>query len=244
MNNLILCEGKTDAILLGYYLMRACGWESTRSVGKNKPSFKGLMRNQYTHWYKKGDDFLLIFAVGGKDNFGNILNEYIVPILNYPIEDSFQKIALISDKDNENTDDALKIHEKLFNDINISAISEQWTSARFHTSFGEERELLTLSVIIPADKQGALETVLIDALCEDMYNKVIVEKCIAFVDTIKLDADKYISTDRLVLKAYLSVIFAVMSPEKIFDFIGELLCEVPWEKSQTLRKCFGELWVI
>jgi hypothetical protein len=26
MNSIILCEGKTDAILLGYYLMRVCGY--------------------------------------------------------------------------------------------------------------------------------------------------------------------------------------------------------------------------
>ena len=30
MNRLILCEGKTDAILLGYYLMKTDGWELER----------------------------------------------------------------------------------------------------------------------------------------------------------------------------------------------------------------------
>ena len=30
MNRLILCEGKTDAILLGYYLMKTNGWELER----------------------------------------------------------------------------------------------------------------------------------------------------------------------------------------------------------------------
>ena len=31
MNRLILCEGKTDAILLGYYLMKTDGWELERT---------------------------------------------------------------------------------------------------------------------------------------------------------------------------------------------------------------------
>ncbi len=26
MNRLILCEGKTDAVLLSYYLEKTCGW--------------------------------------------------------------------------------------------------------------------------------------------------------------------------------------------------------------------------
>ena len=30
MNNLILCEGETDAILLSYYLQRTRGWSFTK----------------------------------------------------------------------------------------------------------------------------------------------------------------------------------------------------------------------
>lgn len=138
----------------------------------------------------------------------------------------------------------MAIHKKLFNDIGVNSISDRWTNAQFLNSFGEVRELQTLSIVVPTDKQGALESVLIDALCENEYNKVIVEKCTEFVDTIKPDADKYISTDRLTLKTYLSVVFAVMFPEKVFDFIQELLHEVPWEKSKTLKECFGELQVL
>lgn len=49
MNNLILCEGKTDAILLGYYLIRTFGWEATRNTPRDKDSFKRLKQNQYAH---------------------------------------------------------------------------------------------------------------------------------------------------------------------------------------------------
>jgi hypothetical protein len=244
MNSLILCEGKTDAILLGFYLTRTCGWETTKNIVKGKPTFKNMKKNQFTRWYENNGNFLLIFAVGGKNNFGNVLDEYILPILSYPIEDSFQKIAIISDRDNDDAKSALKNHEILFKEINISAVGKQWTNARFLTSFKEERIIQTLSIVIPTDKQGALEVVLLEVLCEDEYNGIIVEKCREFVDHIQPNAKKYISTDRLVLKAHLSVVFAVISPEKFFEFIGELLREVPWEKSQILKDCFGELWVI
>ena len=34
MNRLILCEGKTDAILLSYYLGKTCGWEFCKNAPK------------------------------------------------------------------------------------------------------------------------------------------------------------------------------------------------------------------
>jgi len=38
MNKMILCEGKTDAILLSYYLKKTCGWthrNAPKSLWKN-----------------------------------------------------------------------------------------------------------------------------------------------------------------------------------------------------------------
>ena len=49
MNRLILCEGKTDAILLGYYLMKTDDWEFER-----KPLFglaiKAQEQNENVAW--------------------------------------------------------------------------------------------------------------------------------------------------------------------------------------------------
>ena len=242
MNNLILCEGTTDAILIGVYLERTCHWESVKSTPGGKPIFAGLKRNQYAHWYKRGKDYLLVFAVGGKDNFSNGIDTYILPILReYPHEDIFHRIAIVCDRDKSDEKDILLHHEKYFQEIKIKAENNRWTSSSFSNSFGEQTDIMTLSVIIPTDKQGALETVLLEALSEDTYDKVIVNKSKSFIDYIKPSAKKYISTDRLIPKAYLSVVFAVMSPEMVFGTIGRLLKEVHWEKSTTLRECFNEL---
>lgn len=65
MNSLMLCEGKTDAILLSYYMKNVFGWEPLRKA----PSFLNIQvernRNQNVAWYKHGEDLLLIAAVGG-----------------------------------------------------------------------------------------------------------------------------------------------------------------------------------
>ena len=74
MNKLILCEGKTDAILLSYYLGKTAG----RKFAKKAPSGLAIQQpddNESISWYKKDDDYLLICGVGGKDNFGGCIKK-------------------------------------------------------------------------------------------------------------------------------------------------------------------------
>ena len=67
MNKLILCEGATDAILLSYYLERTAGWKFVRQPPQGV-SIRATEQNEEVTWYKKNNDYLLICAVGGKDN--------------------------------------------------------------------------------------------------------------------------------------------------------------------------------
>lgn len=97
---------------------------------------------------------------------------------------------------------------------------------------------------IPKPKQGALESTLLDSLSENVYDKNIVNKCQKFISGIRSETTKYISSDRLALKAHLSSVFAVMSPEKVFSTLDVVIKNTPWEKSETLKECFqilGEL---
>ena len=72
MNKLILCEGTTDAILLSYYLERIAGWKYSRKAPPNL-DIKALNGTETVNWYRKDDNYLLISAVGGKDNFRHFL---------------------------------------------------------------------------------------------------------------------------------------------------------------------------
>lgn len=88
---------------------------------------------------------------------------------------------------------------------------------------------------------GALETVMLDAISENAYDKNIVKKAAMFVQEMRKEADKYISTDRLMLKAHLGVTLAVQFPEKTFSLIDELIHNIQWEKYAVLKDCFGIL---
>ena len=203
MNKLILCEGKTDAILLSYY------------------------------------DYLLICGVGGKDNFGNFFNARIKPPL--VTTNAFEKIAIITDRDDRTVED---IRTSLLNDMSgfFSDIQDRmWCNDFYRDAFGMEKKVELLLAVIPKEHAGALETVLLDAISEDSYDKNIVDKTAAFVRQMRTEADRYISTDRLQLKAHLGVTWAVQFPEKVFSMIDERINSVQWEKYEVLKECFGIL---
>ena len=216
MNSIILCEGRTDAILLSYYLGKVYGWCYSKKPPKAYTRIEADS-NQEVNWYKKNDDYLLIYGVGGKDNFQNVIQKYVSQILqNYSEE----------------------LHRKWLFPYAAKVVNLKWQESMFQDNFGNEQKIRTLSIIIPTDKQGALETTLLDAISEDNYDKMIVDKCDGFIQDIRTIADRYIKTDRLALKAHLSSVFAVISPEKVFSQLDVIIKEVPWEKSETLRNCF------
>ena len=225
MRSVILCEGHTDAILLSYYLGRVYGWKPLKRQPTN--CFITVdSQNQDVNWYKKADDELLICAVDGNTNFGSFYHNKI----EHPIIDSdlFQKLVVITDHD-KNT---IKTIEKSVNDAiwGETAYFKNgiWTEATYYNSFAEKYE-------------GALETVMLDAIAEDPYDNEIVNRCKAFIDEIRPFAEKYINKDRLALKAKLSATWAVQSPEKVFRFIDQQIRMVAWENSTVLKSCFAEL---
>ena len=77
MNKLILCEGKTDAILLSYYLGRVRQWMPCKRGPKNYRISVDEKAGESAYWYQQGSDYLLICAVGGKNKFGSFFKEKI-----------------------------------------------------------------------------------------------------------------------------------------------------------------------
>ena len=95
--------------------------------------------------------------------------------------------------------------------------------------------------MIPIEHQGALETMLLEAIAEDPYDAHIVDLVDEFIKRMRVEASKYISSNRKELKAKLGVTWAVQYPEKVFKLINEQIKSVEWEKSEVLKNCFSEL---
>lgn len=155
--------------------------------------------------------------------------------------DAFEKIVIITDRDEREVND---ICTALLEDMagfftNIQ--DRKWCENSYRNAFGIKKNLRLLLVIIPREHAGALENIMLSAISEDPYDRNIVDKTASFVQQIRREADKYISTERLQLKAHLGVTWAVQFPEKVFSTIDEQINSVRWEEYETLEKCFGIL---
>lgn len=238
MNKLILCEGKTDAILLSYYLESTCGW-THRNVPKSLAIKADEVKGESVYWYRKNDESLLICGVGGKSNFGNFFKGKILPTM---VDSSaFSKIAVVIDRDDKEEKSILDSFHSLFRPIIANVEIDTWVPNRYENSYKQDVFVDFLLVVIPADKEGALESLLLDAISEKEYDKTIVKRSIAYVNEIQPLANEYIHKNRLKLKACLGVTWAIQYPEKIFSFIDDQIRSVKWEESQVLAQCFQQL---
>lgn len=238
MNSVILCEGSTDAILLSYYLNKVFGW----GFCKKSPEHLDIKQSEFDqsiNWYKRGDDRLLICGVGGKDKMASFFKEKIFsPIIN---SDAFSKIVLVLDRDDKSTKTIEAHASQLFKPIVTEMKNDCWVDNRYVDAFGMQKNVSSLLIAVPTEQQGALETLMLEAIAEDPYDAAIVESAGDFVDRMQKSASRYIPNRRMRLKAHLGVTWAVQYPEKVFKLIDEQIRSVSWEKSEVLRNCFHQL---
>lgn len=238
MNKLILCEGKTDAILLSYFLERTCGWTHRNTI-KNLAINTDETKNESAYWYKRNDENLLICGVGGKDNFGAFFRDKIHEAM---IDSSaFSKIAVVTDRDNRQISSIRDSLLSAFRPVVTCAECNSWSNNFYTNSFGQQVSVDYLLLVVPHEKEGALESILLDAISEDAYDKVIVDMSKEYVESVVPYASKYITKPRLRLKACLGVSWAIQYPEKVFLLMDEQIRSVKWEQSEILDECFSEL---
>ena len=107
--------------------------------------------------------------------------------------------------------------------------------------YAQKKRMDALLIVIPREEEGALETLMLLAICEDDYDKNIVDEAKEFMEKIEPKADRYLQNKSLETKACLGATWAVQYPENQFKYFREKIVSVPWEKYDNLRKCFGKL---
>lgn len=239
MIRIIMCEGKTDAVLLSYYLGRVNGWQHKKQPSKF-PVAVNKYDNQSVSHYSIDKEELAICSVGGKNNFVNFYKNYIKPFIWTDSQnESEYRLVFVTDRDDRSTEE---IEKELSEDGNLFKLKDrEWIDNSFENSFGQKLNVKTLGIIIPKNEQGALETLLMNALSEDEYKKNLIEHSKTFIETIHPEALQIIANDRLKLKSKLGVSLAVLYPEKVFSLIDEQLKAIHWESSEHINECFQKL---
>lgn len=243
MNTIILCEGKTDAVLLSYYIDKVCGFEVVKGKVNKQLTLGQNKGNEFFSWHEKDNDYVAIWGIGGKDCFKRSIADFFNALKKSPDTLTYDAIAIVCDRDLIRNDEIiLSEFSDFFLEANIPFANNKVSIGNYLNSFGEKREINSFALIIPQEQFGALETVLLEAIKGNAYDKKIVERSDDFVNQIRYEADRYIKNDRLALKAKLSTVFAIMTPEKVFNFIDEILVTtVKWEDKDYLTELFSEL---
>ena len=185
MRKIILCEGKTDALMLSYYQINKNNWVLFNKGPKKLSNITNNSSEIFT-WYEKGNDLLAIWGVGGNSMFESSIKK-INDINSNAIseEERFNQVIILADKDNNSIDSMLSSLSSYCTGIpSISMENNSWVTFTDINSFGLNIQTVIACVIIPFEEDGALETFLLKAMAEDYDKKKIIEQCTPFVDAI------------------------------------------------------------
>ena len=242
MKIVMLCEGKSDAILISYLLEKMSGWTHLKKPDKSFGVAIEDKENESAYWYSRNDDQLLICGVGGKSNFDSFFSNKIYSMIHdYPEKNTFQKIIVLRDKDTDSISETERNIQNCLHPISTTIQNDTWVKGYYKDSFDVDKTIDVLGLVIPFDSDGALETVLLNSLKEEGTKKEIVERSESFVEQVTECAKEFIFNPRMELKAKLGVTFAVLSPMKVFSFIDEIIRTVEWEKSEHLIATFDKI---
>lgn len=239
MNSLILCEGKTDCILLQYYLEKVHSWDR-----KGKSSFHAVDK-AWSNYFEKDGNTLIISETGGCSRISEGLltainrNKMAAPGSK---DDFFDKIVIFTDNDEIGTacnlineiEDALRKNSVTF----VSLLKKgTWNKIDIETIEGLKNCELYI-MFIPFDENGALETYLLKCIGDgNVYDKEIIDKSKIFVDTVDPD-EKYLNKRRLKIKAKFDVYFSVRTAVDQFAERQNILKSVDWENYNNIRNDF------
>jgi len=248
MNSIILCEGLDDVFILGYYLHKSIPepkwvYKPNEKISSNFVLPIKDKRSQTAEVYVRGNDKTVIMNVRGKDSFTEPLSEIIKINNHFPLE-RFEKVYIIRDKDTDSIQDVIEGLQSFLNakgwNINLSnntICSGSYTS----TKDEEQYTIQVVPIIIPFDKDGAVETILADAIeLDGEEEKLIVQRAKEYIGLLVESGKitKYLNKERLKVKAVFSAIISATNPDRSTALINSLFMTHEWEKKKPIKDSF------
>ena len=244
---IILCEGDTDRDLLGYYITRVTNWRYQNKL--DEPPFKlDKDSKSYIAWYKyaqenndEQENILAIWPVGGND-FTHAVKKISRALI---LGSGVQKLIIITDHDDKLAESERRdeIYSELMKNLGADASKIDDNISGWSTfSFTGRLMPSTISVyylLVPLEENGALETFMMSALCENDENKAaLITEAKSFVQKISSKITSYLTGRREKIKAELGITISVLSPDKVFTTMNELINSVQWENCDDTHKQF------
>ena len=249
MNRVILCEGYDDAVFLGYYLYKITSGKyqfnaQREEISKNLHLPKSRAKNERREIYEHDGDYVLIWAVGGKDSYEKAI-KYISKISKSFPEERFVEIFIITDRDNEDIEVSLTKFSEIFkkNDIAVELKNNEKNTYKYTAENYSESVINIIPIVIPFEEQGAIETVLLNGLTDKEEESIIVDEAKKYVSNIEnnLKVTSYLRHDREKVKARFSAAMSVINPDHSTGTMNKILMSWDWENTEEIKKHFALL---
>lgn len=247
MNSIILCEGFDDVLILGYFIHKISNtpkWIYNVNV-KLSDNFNIPIknkRNEKCEIYTRENDKLAIWCVGGKNKFDFAIKTINKFNTNFPKE-RFEEIVVFSDRDQDEIHITIEKIENMFKDYGwiITLINNKKNSFEYIIDY-EQYKVNISPIIIPFEKEGSLETVLIESIAKTCNeDNFVVESAKLYIKNI-VESGKltnYLQHSRLKLKAEFSAVISITNPDRSTGSFNNLLLSHNWEEKSEIKKHFG-----
>ena len=244
MRAIILCEGFDDILILGYYLYKTQRWHYHQdAIFSELYKFPKVdKKRQSIEVYERGNDRIGIWAVGGKDSFRPAY-KFIDKMNNLHPEQGIDKVFIVMDRDNNEIETVLQSVKDQINEcgLKVEVLLNHEKSRYFYEIEDESYCLEIVPVIVPFDRTGALETVLIQGIEETGDEEhFIVSAANQYIDDVISSArlHKYLQHERFILKARLSAVISITNPDRSTRLFDQMLMSWDWEKTENVRRHF------
>lgn len=182
----------------------------------------------------KGENQLILCGVGGNGRFAHFIEKHRINSI--IIEREISSVMVVTDRD----EDSISKIRRRINDLfeNISYRAGEWINNEIKDSFGQPKQIDTYLLIVPMDKKGALENVIIDALRDIPEEKALIEEVIGFIDSLKEEVVPELSRINSANKATVGTFFSVRDPKHAMRSFATYVSKIDWSKSESLNEMF------
>lgn len=221
MRSIILCEGFDDVLILGYYLFKTQGWRfNPKGVFSKLYNFPKMdYKRQAVEIYERAEERLGIWAAGGKDSFDDAY-KFINRVNNLNPAEKIDKVFILTDRDQEEIDNCLMaMKDKIYN-------------------------LEIIPVVVPFDKNGAIETVLMEGIAETGEEEEYIVNCANAYIEEALNSGRlhnYLQHERERIKAKLSAVISITNPDRSTNLFDKVLMSWDWETKNEVKRHFEKI---
>jgi HPt (histidine-containing phosphotransfer) domain-containing protein len=231
MIELMLVEGVSDVQLISYYLQNAYGWKHEK---RNNLGIVPMDEHDHIENLSKDGNQLVLCGVGGNRRFAHFVEQH--RINNMIVEREISSLMVVTDRDEDSIE---KIGRRINSSLeSISIKAGEWTDNTIEDSFGQQKLIDTYLLIVPADKTGALENVILDALKDIPEETELIQEVIQFIDSLKAELVPELKQANRADKAAVGTFFSVRNPKNAMRSFGTFISKIDWSKSESLNELF------